>query len=114
MKKCKNTCQEWEDVQERKSGKSGKYSRSIKDQVDFDTKKNIIYLIQCKKENCQINRYVGETEKNARERISEQREYIYRNEKRYATGEHRKENEIYVIRKLNYFYNGINRSPGGS
>ena len=137
MKKCKNNCHECPYVQERKSVRSGKFSWSINDQVDCDTE-NIIYLIQCNKENCQLNRYVGETERKARERISEHR--AYRNEKRFATGEHfnqpghslanmtftvleavkkkdplyRKEREIYHIRKLNSFHKGMNRSPGGS
>ena len=119
--------------------KAGKYTWSINDQVDCE-KENIIYLIKCNKENCKQNRYVGETERKARERISEHRGYIYRNEKRFATGEHfnqpghsldnmkftileavkkkdplyRKEREIYHIRKLNFFHNGINKSLGGS
>ena len=36
-------------------------------------KENIIFLIEFHKENCQINIYVGETERKARERISELR-----------------------------------------
>ena len=84
--------------------------------------------------------YVGEKERKARERISEHREYIYRNEKGFATGEsfrqsghslanmkftileavkkkdplYRKKREIYPIRKLISFQKGMNRSPGGS
>ena len=54
--------------------------------MDFDTE-NIIYLIQCNKENCQINRY-RETEVKTREIVIEHRGYINRNKTRFATGEH--------------------------
>ena len=83
---------------------------------------------------------MGKSERTAKERISEHRGYIYRNKKRHATGEHfnksgyslanmtftileivrsknplyRKEREAYNIRKLNTYYKGIIRSPGGS
>ena len=67
--------------------KAGKYTWSINDQVDCE-KENIIYLIQCNKDNCKQNQYVGETERKAREIFSEHRGYIYRNEKSFATGEH--------------------------
>ena len=87
MTKSKTNCPECPYVQERQSVKKGKYTWSINDQVDCDTE-NIVYLIQCNKENCQINIYVGETERKARERISEHRGYIYRKEKIFATGEH--------------------------
>ena len=106
--------------------------------MDFDTE-NIIYLIQCNKENCQINIY-GETKGKAREIISEHRGHTNRNKKRFATCEHfnqpghskenmkftileafkkkdilyRKERKIYHLRKLNSFHKGINRRPGGS
>ena len=139
MTKFKTNCPECPYVQERKSVKKGKYTWSINDQVDCETE-NIVYLIQYNKENCQENRYVGETERKVEDRISEHRGYIFRKEKKFTTGEHfnqpghslanmkftileavkkkdplnRKKREIYQIRKLNSFDNEMHRSPGGS
>ena len=67
--------------------KQGKYSWSINDQIDCESE-NIVYLIRCNKENFKLNKYVVESERTAKERISEHRGYINRNEKRHATGEH--------------------------
>ena len=101
------------------------------DQVDFNSE-IIVFLIQCDKENCKLKKYVWESEKTTKERISEYRGSIFRKETRHATGHHfnqpghsltnikltvieivkktdslyRKEHETYHIR--------MNRSPGGS
>ena len=49
----------------------------------------MVYLIQSNKENCQLNRYVEETKRKTKDRISEQRGYIFRKEKKKnTTGEH--------------------------
>ena len=74
--------------------------------MNCDTE-NIIYLIQCNKESCHINRY-GETEGKAREIISEHRGFINRNKKRFANGEHFNQPGHSLVHK------GINGSPGGS
>ena len=79
MKKCTKQCHACPYIQERKSVKHGKYTWSINDQVNCNSK-NIIYLIQCNKENCRENKYIGESEREINERISEHRGYIYRKE----------------------------------
>ena len=139
MTKCKYNCPECPYVQERKSVKFGRFIWSINDQVDCNSE-NIVYLIQCDKENCKLNKYIGESERTTKERISEHRGYIFRKENQHATGHHlnqpghslanmkftvleivkktdplyRKEREAYHIRKFNTYHNGMNRSPGGS
>ena len=87
MTKFKTNCPECPYVQDTKSVKKGNYTWSIDDQVDCEAE-NIVYLIQCNKENCQQNRYVGETERKAKARINEHRGYIFRNEKKFTTGKH--------------------------
>ena len=49
---------------------------------------NHIYLIQCNKDNCRENKYIGENERNINERISENRGYIHRKETQHATEAH--------------------------
>ena len=116
--------------------KSGKHTWSIDSKVDCNTE-NIVYLIQCDKENCLENKYIGETEKPMHERLSQHRGYVTRNTKD-ATGRHfnkpghtlgnmsitilervksndplnRREREKYHIRKLNSYNQGMNVSPG--
>ena len=96
---------------------------------------NIVYLIECTKENCTNNRYVGETKRNLRHRFGEHRGYVTNNHTEQATGAHynlpghsvenmkitilekvksmsdsyRKERELYFINKLNTYYQGLNR-----
>ena len=50
-----------------------------------DTKQN---NCQCDKEHCKENEYIGESERPLSERICEPRGYIFRNDKRQATGDH--------------------------
>ena len=137
MKKCQKECHVCSYIQERKSVKSGKFTWSINDHVDCNTE-NIIYLIQCDRENCKENKYIGESERAFHERLNEHRGYINRKDTRYATGEHfnqpghslhnmkgtilekvksndplyRKEREKYFIQKFNSYHKGMNRSPG--
>ena len=96
--------------------------------------KNIIYLIQCEK--CK-NRYIGESERSLKERISEHKGYIKYNYQDKATGAHfnqkghtlehmkvsiiekvkkqeesyRKERERFFIQKFNTYHQGMNRKP---
>ena len=98
--------------------------------------KNVIYLIECKKENCKL-RYIGETERKLKERIADHKQYTKSIVPTQATGEHfnlpghslsditvtiiekvkqndenyRKEREKMHIRKFNTYYKGINRQP---
>ena len=137
MKKCLKHCHIYPYIQKRKAIKSGKFRWSINDPVNCNTK-NIVYLIHCDIEHCKDNNYIGESEREFHERISEHRGYIFRNDSRYATGEHfnrpghslsnmkvsiiekvksfyplyRKEREKYFIRKFNSYHKGMNRSPG--
>ena len=96
---------------------------------------NIVYLIECTKENCTNSRYIGETKRNLRHRFGEHRGYVMNNHTDQATGAHynlpghsvenmkitilekvkilsdayRKERELYFINKLNTYYKGLNR-----
>ena len=97
---------------------------------------NIVYMIICKKETCKL-KYIGESERSIKDRISEHITYIRTKNKSQATGEHfnlpghslhdmeaigleivykkdilyRKERESYLIRKFNTFRKGINKQP---
>ena len=97
---------------------------------------NCVYLIQCKKEQCNM-KYVGETKRIMRFRLADHRGYVNNLDVSQATGEHfnspghslsylsivilekvrssddlyRKEREKYFIRKFNTYYNGLNRQP---
>ena len=96
---------------------------------------NIVYLIQCTKDNCRM-RYIGESKRPLKFRLADHRGYVVNNHNT-ATGAHfnlpghsvanisvtileqvkkddenyRKEREKFFIRKFNTFYNGINRQP---
>ena len=98
--------------------------------------KNIVYLIECDKENCK-ERYIGESSRSIKERIKEHSSYIKSIFPTQATGLHfnlpghslgnmkmnilekvaknddmyRQERERHLIRKFNTFYHGINRQP---
>ena len=114
----------------------GKYTWNIPDTLDCQSE-NVVYLIQCQKDNCKDNRYVGETKNSLHERLNQHRGYVTR-KTNDATGIHfnlpghklsdmritalekvksndpiyRKEREKYHIRKLNTFYQGMNGNPG--
>ena len=93
-----------------------------------------MYLIKCIK--CNLI-YIGESERQLKDRISEHKGYVRNNKINEPTGEHfnkpghelsdlkvivlekiknlnslyRKERESYLIRKFNAFYKGINKKP---
>ena len=97
--------------------------------------RNVVYLIQCTKENCTEPRYIGETKRHLRHRLAEHLGYIANNMANMATGAHftqpghsannlkitviekvkkesdqyRKEREEYFIRKFNTFHSGMNK-----
>ena len=136
MTNCGKGCHACPFVKVRKNVKFGNFTWNIDSKVDCTTE-NIVYLIQCNKENCLENKYIGETEKPMHERLSQHRGYITRNTQD-ATGRHfnrpghtlgnmnitilervksndpiyRKERERYHIRKFNSYYQGMNGSPG--
>ena len=96
---------------------------------------NVVYLIECTKENCTNNWYIGETKRNLRYRFGEHRGYVTNGHTDQATGAHynlpghsvenmkisiiekvkqgsdayRKERELYFINKFNTYYKGINK-----
>jgi hypothetical protein len=103
---------------------------------------NIVYMLICEKENCKqktgyTNRYIGETERTLKDRISEHIGYINTNKSKEPAGQHfnlpghtksdmrvlilekpksfdpqyRKERESHLIRKFNTFYKGLNKKP---
>ena len=86
MKKCGQACHACPCINERKNIKSGNHTWKIEDMLDCNTE-NFVYLIQCDKENCTENKYIGETEKPLHERLSQHRGY--NNKKTQdATGRH--------------------------
>ena len=135
VKKCERGCIICPFVKEAKHVKANKFTWSINSKVNCHTR-NIVYLIQCIKENCNL-RYIGESERELRDRISEHVGYIRTKKLSEATGEHfnlkghtlshmkvtilekvtsrdelyRKERESFHIRRFNTFYKGINKKP---
>ena len=95
---------------------------------------NIVYLIECTKENCKESKYIGETGRLFKFRLAEHRGYIVNKDETQATGLHfnlpghnlahmqatilelvnrnsekyRKEREKFYIRKFNTYYRGLN------
>ena len=135
MKKCERGCIICPFVKEAKHVKGNTFTWSINNQVNCHSQ-NIIYLIQCTKERCNL-KYIGESERELKDRISEHVGYIRTNKISEATGEHfnlkghslshmkvtilekvksqdelyRKERESFHIRRFNTFYKGINKKP---
>ena len=133
MKKCNKQCLACPFIMEGKDIKSGKLTWKINKPVNCQTS-NIIYMIECNKCN---EKYIGETERQLKFRISEHKGYINNNIWSKATGAHfnlpghsinnmsvtiiekvkkadesyRKEREKFYIRKFNTFYRGLNRTP---
>ena len=134
MKKCQK-CIICPYIKECKQIKGKNFSWKINTKITCESH-NLIYMIECQKERCQ-ERYIGETERSLKYRISEHIGYINTKNKSKATGHHfnlpghslsdlkvtaiekvkkfnteyRKERESYLIRKFNTFYQGINWMP---
>jgi len=134
MKKC-GKCVVCPYIKEGRSIKSEKFTWSINKEVNCKTT-NVVYLIECNKENCQ-KRYIGETEREFKIRISEHLGYARNKMENITTGNHfnlpghseknmtftiieqvkqadtfyRKEREEYHINKFNTFYQGLNKKP---
>ena len=133
MKKCQKDCPICPFISEGKDVSINNSSWKIGKHVNCETS-NIIYAIQCTKENCQLA-YIGETKRQLKYRIADHKSYIKSENIEQATGEHfnlpghsisnmkvtivervkknddqyRKEREKYFINKFNTFYRGINR-----
>ena len=84
MTKCGKGCHACPYVKERKNIKAGQQTWNILDKLDC-LSENIVYLIQCDKENCKENKYIGETSKPMHVPLSQHRGYVTRNNKD-ATG----------------------------
>ena len=130
MKKCGKQCLACPYIQEGKKvfSVNNKFSWSINKEVTCNTY-NIVYLIQCNKENCR-KQYIGESERVLKNRLAEHIGYVKSKNINQPTGEHfnlpghtlsnmnililekvknfntnyRKEREKYLIRKLNTYY----------
>jgi hypothetical protein len=133
MKKCGQNCTACPYIKEGKLLKIGSTEWKINRQVNCNSF-NIIYIIQCLKENCRLN-YIGQSGQMLKKRLQQHRGYVINNVSSQATGAHfnlpghslsdltvtiieqvkqndtlyREEREHYFIRKFNTFYNGMNR-----
>ena len=135
MKKCNIPCSAFPFIQEDKIIKGDNFQWKINKSVNCETK-NVIYLIECNKENCK-SRYIGESERELRKRTSEHLGYIKNKKLSKATGYHfnlpghssanftirviekvkkndtyyRKEREHFLIKKFDTHNKGMNRLP---
>ena len=132
MKKCGQQCTACPYIYEGKFVKVNSESQwKINKRVNCETR-NLIYMIECSK--CK-DRYIGETKRSLRERLSDHRGYVSKQIMDTATGLHfnkpghnlsnlkvivleklkteddnyRKEREKYFINKFNTFYKGLNK-----
>ena len=133
MKRCGKQCKICPYINETKIIEGNDFKWKIGKQLTCETN-NIIYMIECQK--CK-KRYIGESERPLKERISEHKGYIRNNHTDKATGKHfnekghnledmmvciiekvktsneqyRKERERFFIQKFNTYHNGMNRAP---
>ena len=133
MKKCQKPCHACPFINEKKTIKKDKYIWKINTNVNCETR-NVIYMIECNLDKCK-KRYIGETDRKLKERITEHKGYINNKILSQPTGQHfnlpghsisnmkiaiiekvkkpdtfyRKEREKYHIRKFNTFYEGMNK-----
>ena len=133
MKKCGKLCLACPFVKEGKFIQKQNKNWEIYGKHTCETK-NIIYLIECNKEKCKL-RYIGETEKTLKERLSNHINKIRSIVPTTATGEHfnepghslsnltitiiekvknnelnyRREREKLYIKKFNTLHKGLNR-----
>ena len=135
MKKCQKTCIICPYVKQGKEIKGHKFTWHLNRPLNCHTR-NIIYMIECNLPKCK-QKYIGESERSLRDRVSEHVGYIKTNKIEKSTGAHfnlpghsvanltatiiekvksedifyRKERETYHIRKFNTFYSGLNLRP---
>jgi hypothetical protein len=137
MRRCQKQCHACPYIKETKDIKTDTFKWKINKSVTCEDY-NVVYMIECTKDNCK-QKYVGETERKFKERLSDHKRYINNNNLQQPIGRHfnlpghsiddmratildklmnkstqyRKQREIYLIRKFNTFYSGMNRTPGG-
>ena len=135
MKKCGNSCTACPYILEVKDIRINKNKKWILNKNFSCGNLNIIYMIECNKENCKENRYIGETGRILRHRLADHRGYVVNNTTTISTGAHfnlpvhslsnmriiileqvrksdisyRKERERYFINKFDTFNRGMNR-----
>ena len=133
MKKCGKNCTACPYIKEVKSLYINQKEWKINQNLNCEIF-NCIYLIECKKDNCN-SKYVGETKRIMKFRFAEHRGYVNNKDESQATGEHfnlpghslsdmtitilekvrsnddlyRKERETYFINKFNTYYHGLNK-----
>jgi hypothetical protein len=134
MKKC-GKCLACSYIKEGRTIKGNKFVWSINKPLNCKST-NIVYLLECDKQYCR-QRYIGQSDREFKERIYEHIGYARNKIKSKATGHHfslpghseknmkftiieqpkynqleyREEREKYHIKKFDTFYNGINRTP---
>ena len=111
------------------------FKRYLNKELNCNTR-NIVYIIECNLQNCN-QKYIGETERKLKDRISEHICYIRIKRMDKSTGAHsneighslgnmtatilekvksedifyRKERESYHIKKFNTYFRGLNLRP---
>jgi hypothetical protein len=134
MTKCGKACTACPFILEGKYMKIDKQTKWIYNKKFTCENFNIIYMIQCEKENCK-KQYIGETGRTLKHRLADHRGYVINKMTNKATGAHfnspghslanlkitileqvkksdiqyRKEREKYFIKKFNTYYDGLNR-----
>ena len=86
MRKCGKNCTACPYIREVKSININKSEWKINQNLDCNIS-NCVYLIECKKENCNM-KYVGETERILKFRLADHRGYINNLDESQATGNH--------------------------
>ena len=135
MKRCNKQCPACPFILEGKEIKSDTFTWKFRKALNCESQ-NVIYLIECSKDHCK-QRYIGETGRFFKKRISQHVGYVKNKITHQATGHHfnlpghsisnmkvtiiekvekfeinyRKEREHHFIRKFNTYYKGLNRTP---
>ena len=135
MRKCGRQCHACPYIKEEKELKCGETNWKLSKSLNCKDK-NVIYMIECNK--C-YSKYIGETERELKDRLSDHKTYIRSEKSNQPVGEHfnlpghsidnltviilekvkvndelyRKEREKYLIRKFDTFHNGMNKNQGG-
>ena len=86
MKNCKKNCSICPFVKETKEIKTEKFAWKLNKRITCQSY-NIVYMKSCQNENC-LQKYIGESERKLKDRISEHIGYIRTNNKTQATGHH--------------------------
>jgi hypothetical protein len=86
MKKCGKNCTACPYIKEGNTIKNNSFEYKINKQANCNTY-NIIYVIQCKKDNCRLS-YVGQSGRSLKARLGDHRGYIVNNVTSQATGAH--------------------------